>query len=128
MPLLARGWRSRAQRRQSTPCSRRVVGHGAGVLRLAAAVAMAMWLVRVEKAWLAPWGGSAFAAASWHPLLAADPFDRAAHLSLLQAPAPVSPMGGSAADYKLAAVEELSSSQSRAHARGLTISPQVRAA
>lgn len=35
-------------------------------------------------------------------------------------------MGGAAADYKLAAVEELSSSVSRAHARGLPISPQVR--
>ncbi len=40
----------------------------------------------------------------------------------LQAPAPVS---SQAADYKMAAVEELSGSVSRAHARSLTISPQV---
>ncbi|KAI7841487.1 hypothetical protein COHA_004880 [Chlorella ohadii] len=41
---------------------------------------------------------------------------------LQQAPAPAS--AGGAADYKMAAVEELSGSVSRAHARSLTISPQ----
>ncbi|PRW39364.1 50S ribosomal L22-like isoform X2 isoform B [Chlorella sorokiniana] len=42
---------------------------------------------------------------------------------LQQAPAPATP-AGSAADYELAPREELSGSVSRAHARGLPISPQ----